>query len=709
MIKIKNLAKKFKNNVIFENLNLQIPKNKLIFITGKSGSGKTSLLNIISGIDSDYEGTLQIKKNNHQTNIDYVFQDFNLFEQISAVENVEMGNNILGKKNDFLKLSYYVNLLDLSDFVLRSKVKNLSGGEKQRVAILRSLMRDPEIILIDEPTANLDEKNTLKIFSLLKKISQFKTVIVVSHDLQNAEKFADQIYDLEEKKLKKNFLKEKLQPKITSKKKKKKKIEYDWKNKVKPVKIFLKSDLKSNFFGFFLFFLTIIFSVFFVAFSLNLLLITNKINYRNLIKTNSDVYFLEKKDNSYFYRDEEEKIKKLNPQHFLKTYDYGENFYLNWGENFASFSTKNLVQIDDSNFFKNRIQIKKNTFENIEKDNQIILGFDVIEKLGIKNWKNQKIKFSILDRDQIELEIVGVNYEKNYDNSVNTYIKNTLINKINIEEKNSQNYTIYQDKSSIENYFSFGKVSSAFQKIKNFKNNISLKTNEIIVPKDWNLSEGKSVFIQKNGQGYFIAKIFGKYDDVKKQKVVYGNSFFVDSLQEKNYFKKINLYLKNASDDDHIKKYSEFKLTSMSDQITKKFIKKSQKFSKLILFISLIIFVFSLLILFILSKIMLDTRKKELMILKTLGSRKNQTLFYHFSSLVFIFLVVLVFTIIFFYPSEMLIFKLFDNFFNFYQISFFLKFFIYFLSWSVLFVFTSFFYWIIFIKIFKTNIVKIFR
>lgn len=201
IIKINNLKKSYENRTItaLNNLNLEIEDGDFVSIIGPSGCGKSTLLNMIGALDIPDSGSVTVdgklvsesKKLNkfRAEKIGFIFQLHNLLPNISVIENIEIplyGQNI--KKEDMrkksLKLLEEVQLSNKAD-ILPTK---LSGGERQRVAICRSLVNNPKIILADEPTGALDSKNSKLVMDLLKKLHKEKnvTLIVVTHDLDIA-------------------------------------------------------------------------------------------------------------------------------------------------------------------------------------------------------------------------------------------------------------------------------------------------------------------------------------------------------------------------------------------------------------------------------------------------------------------------------------------------------------------------------------------
>ena len=210
MLELKNIHKSYKtktlNQHVLKGVNLKFRKNEFVAILGPSGSGKTTLLNIIGGLDQYDEGDLIIKGKStkkfksknwdsyRNKSVGFIFQNYNLISHINVLDNVEMGMTLSGKKgrerkNKAIELLEKVGLKEH----IHKKPNQLSGGQMQRVAIARALANDPEIILADEPTGALDSKTSVQIMELIKNISKDKLVIMVTHNAELAEKYADRI------------------------------------------------------------------------------------------------------------------------------------------------------------------------------------------------------------------------------------------------------------------------------------------------------------------------------------------------------------------------------------------------------------------------------------------------------------------------------------------------------------------------------------
>ena len=195
MIELKEVTKIYgkKNNETkaLDNISLLIANRGMVSITGESGCGKTTLLNVISGLDKVTSGKIfGIKKEQ----ISFIFQDFQLIENLSVKDNLLLFCNDINKINDSLNKVEMTNNID-------KKVNELSGGQKQRIAIARALCLDTQFILCDEPTGNLDSKNSKNIASLLKEISKDKLVLIVTHDVELFSSYSDRIIRLEDGKV----------------------------------------------------------------------------------------------------------------------------------------------------------------------------------------------------------------------------------------------------------------------------------------------------------------------------------------------------------------------------------------------------------------------------------------------------------------------------------------------------------------------------
>ena len=209
-IKLINISKKFEKNEILKNINLDLNNESFTAILGKSGSGKTTLLNIISLIDTYTTGKYIFNGSKILKNKDYaeyrrnyisiIFQSYNLISNMTVEENIKLPfiyskENV--EKRNFDELTKYLDIRSLLD----KPVYVLSGGEKQRVAIARSIITNPSLIIADEPTGNLDEDDKWKVFEILKREKEKgRGILVVTHDKELASE-CNEIYYLKKGKL----------------------------------------------------------------------------------------------------------------------------------------------------------------------------------------------------------------------------------------------------------------------------------------------------------------------------------------------------------------------------------------------------------------------------------------------------------------------------------------------------------------------------
>ncbi len=206
ILEVKEISKSFNKNKVLDKFTLEVNSEEIVSIIGPSGAGKSTLLRCINGLEKIDSGEIIINNNiiknkiSKQTNLDIglVFQDYNLFPQFSVLRNVTLTLTKVLKMEkeeadmrakDLLK---QMNLLDRID----AYPYQLSGGEKQRLAIARTLATNPKIICFDEPTSALDTKLVKQVFKIIKKLAnEGKAILIVTHDIKFAEEISDRIID----------------------------------------------------------------------------------------------------------------------------------------------------------------------------------------------------------------------------------------------------------------------------------------------------------------------------------------------------------------------------------------------------------------------------------------------------------------------------------------------------------------------------------
>ena len=219
MIKITNLNKYFYRNKsneihVINNASLQFPETGLVTILGESGSGKTTLMNVLGGLDDFESGTIEYdeqkisrysaKKMDKIRNekVGYIFQNYLLLQQRTAYDNLKLMLNMydISEQEKEERIDYVLEAVGMGKYK-KKNVSELSGGQQQRIAIARALIKSPKLILADEPTGNLDEKNTIQIMNIIKKISKNTLVILVSHEKSIATSYSDFIIEVSDGKI----------------------------------------------------------------------------------------------------------------------------------------------------------------------------------------------------------------------------------------------------------------------------------------------------------------------------------------------------------------------------------------------------------------------------------------------------------------------------------------------------------------------------
>ena len=211
MLELKNVVKKYNTKAgevnALDGVSLTFPSRGLVFISGKSGSGKTTLLNVIGGLDGIDGGEIYVQDKEfstftakeydsyRNTFIGFVFQEYNLLSEFTVEYNIKIAMELQGGEVDEEEFSRLLKEMEIQDLKDR-KPSELSGGQRQRVAIARALLKQPRIIMADEPTGALDSATGTQVLDMLKKLSKDKLVIVVSHDEEFAQKYADRIIHL---------------------------------------------------------------------------------------------------------------------------------------------------------------------------------------------------------------------------------------------------------------------------------------------------------------------------------------------------------------------------------------------------------------------------------------------------------------------------------------------------------------------------------
>lgn len=191
MIKLNHINKSFDGKVIFENFSVGIESGDFVIIRGASGKGKSSLLNIIGLLETPDSGEVLyngVVVKNEKTkliykrkDISYVYQNYGLLENETILKNLTLPLNV--SKKEITKLKSVMKKVGLQDLSLKTKIYTCSGGEQQRIAIARAILKEPKLIIADEPTGNLDRDNSDNVINIFKALNkQGITIIMATHD-----------------------------------------------------------------------------------------------------------------------------------------------------------------------------------------------------------------------------------------------------------------------------------------------------------------------------------------------------------------------------------------------------------------------------------------------------------------------------------------------------------------------------------------------
>ncbi|MDU7650286.1 MAG: amino acid ABC transporter ATP-binding protein [Anaerococcus vaginalis] len=211
IIKVNNLEKKFGQNLVLKDINMEVQKGEVVTIIGSSGSGKSTLLRCLNLLEEPTSGEILYKNENildkkfdlraYRTKVGMVFQNFNLFENKTVLQNCTLSQEKVLKisKNDAEeKAKKFLQLVGMDQYI-NAKPSQISGGQKQRVAIARALCMDPEVLLFDEPTSALDPEMVGEVLEVMTKLAKEGiTMIVVTHEMDFAREVSTRVLFMNE-------------------------------------------------------------------------------------------------------------------------------------------------------------------------------------------------------------------------------------------------------------------------------------------------------------------------------------------------------------------------------------------------------------------------------------------------------------------------------------------------------------------------------
>ncbi len=432
VLRIDNLSKEIgKNNSyqkILDDISVEFKSGEFICLLGESGSGKSSFLNVVGGLDSNYTGSVNIDNMNlkyididnyRKENIGFIFQNFNLINNISVIDNIILPIEKYNISNKEKKKRAIELLKKLNIYSIRNKrIRDLSGGQKQRIAIARALINDPSIILADEPTGALDEKNSISVLEILKEIQkEGKLVIVVTHSTKVVD-YSTRVVTLKDGKIDSDKKIKRIKETIIEKDEcKENKYSYLIKYGLRS----LLNNKKRNFF------LTVASSIGIIGIILSLFLGNSVKQYMSdliLKKTNPKIYTVSHKSNNIYetHSFNSKEINKIsNIKHIDKVYKE------------VSFSTSKIIIGDDE---YNLAYLDSAKDIELEKGNKNGLVVSKYFSKKIKNPIGKKVSISIVDNYQVidfDIKITGISKNSSIslvDDTIHAYIKYSKLEKI---------------------------------------------------------------------------------------------------------------------------------------------------------------------------------------------------------------------------------------------------------------------------------------
>ena len=671
MIKLTNVSKSIRKNDIVKNINLEIKPGEMTFIVGSSGAGKTTLLNIIGGLIEKYDGRVEyegvdIKKNlyRYRANcVGYIFQDYNLIEGMTVEDNVKFGANL--STNEFDETEYNKLLSDLKIKSDKQKVETLSGGEKQRTAIIRSIIKKSQILIADEPTGNLDSVNSEEVFTILKNMSKDKYMIIVTHDTEMAKKYGDRIITLSDGEIISDELinksnKSEVETQINKKTPLKSKINAIMSlgiNSIKKRKRKMISVLAS-----------LIMTVCAISVITSMRTGGRKIvNGTRISFLDSDLIRISYGYNKegYFDSFENQKIELSNMKSFKDKYKIKEMVPV-----YDDILSGMRFEVDDKqadvsyypinvdSFFEERIMNDgiEGTFP--KNDYEIILAKDVSEKLFSGNPIGQKLKLFGNESDEaIELTVAGINKELGTDDKYRTYISTNIFKKIKendiafqMDNGRFNLWQVTESKSGTRGYSSglLGSVKETTGEETLTYGRYIENNNEILISSKLYDEDNKRFMSDMSETQYYLSEING--DDklylvgvfesdeaeIRMSKELYNNFKNVSPLV-------INAYVNDVDNVEStikkIRENEEIGVGIASIKIKNEVAFMTYNLLRMMRLISVIVVVMSFIMVGSYATITIHERSKEMGIVKSLGADKLTIRFMVMFDIIFMFLV----------------------------------------------------------------------
>lgn len=444
MISLHNVKKMFGSRTVLRDISLDILSDEITFIVGTSGAGKTTLLNIVGGLLRADFGSISLDGNDITRDINkyrakevgFVFQDFNLINGLSIEKNIEVGQLYAGKSYDQKKREDTNRFLkELNLIEKKQKVETLSGGEKQRVAFARSIIKGSRVIIADEPTGNLDSENADIVLSLLASNKVGRHIIVVSHDMEKALIYADRIIRIDNGSIVDDFRPQKRQLCEDST------VEIingeENEDKCQVINLKAMRILGHNSFKRHIGRMLSIVAVIAIAISAMTIMFWLR-NVTNKVNTNVNKYYLEsdlvsvvpriKEDKKYwtsceFFTDTQiEYLMNLYPSSFYVTQYYSDPDNLLFAGNGVKTCNTNFKLMSMEDEFIKRFQAYEIEGEIPHYLNEVVISEDVAEELFKGKGIGETLYIYTNSGQHIETKIVGINHTKSATDSYYTFV-----------------------------------------------------------------------------------------------------------------------------------------------------------------------------------------------------------------------------------------------------------------------------------------------
>jgi len=667
LIELRNVSKSYGQKEILKNINLTINSGEITFIVGTSGTGKSTLLNLIGGLDNVTSGEILLDNGDIKDELNeyrakkvgFIFQDFNLISGLTVENNIKLAMELSGKSYKEADIIAKINSLGIKD--IHQKAETLSGGEKQRVAIIRSICKNSDVVIADEPTGNLDSENADLVLKLLSKMKQDKHIIIVSHDIEKAQEYGDRIITIKDG----NITSDDAQTREEENLSKNSKIDIDEKiqnknNLLKSVLMLGKNSISIRKGKIFSIALVLALAISSLAMVINFKTSGNELSHNvnvNYLENDLVNLFFDVTPNTGYAEMpfSEGEINEIQNKYVPK--DKVLIFLTEDSSWLFSATSKTmpvyLKQINIDDFFEERVMSNKIEGKFLTNTNEIILAEDVAAALFEGDCIGKTIALNDGMGENVDFVIVGINHTVNPFDKIYSYVSNikmkellnkkiesTLyarmeINEFNTEIQSIQSGGIY---GAMKNYngdekILFGTKPSAITDIMisselanhafdllGIQNNNANNTNSGTLPASL-LEElfGKKLAINFNG--LFPVQICGIYES--KEIEMRFTDEIITELQKVDPT-GVDIYLPKPDDVTAIKelinKNEKFIASAQLESLKDNVSTQTRFFSLALILIGIILLLISIALLSAFSKIAILERKKEVAIIKSLGA-----------------------------------------------------------------------------------------